>query len=242
MPTNRIEVCLSPALFNELNPEESITVVVDILRATSAICNAFENGARSLIPVGTVEEAKQYKKRGFLLAAERDGIVLDFADFGNSPFNFSSEIVGGKDIAYSTTNGTRTIEIASDSFMVAIGSFINISTLAEWLAHSGRDVIILCAGWKNKVNLEDSFYAGALAEKLLETGNFITQCDSVEIALDLWSAGKDDILGYIEKAAQRSRLREKGLDDCIPFCHKPDIGTVIPVLKDGSLIPLVAKE
>lgn len=236
MLKNKLEVCLSPALYGEYKNEEAITVVVDILRATSAICAALENGANSLIPVGTVEEAREYKKRGYLVAAERDGYVLDFADFGNSPFNFRRDLIEGKDIAYSTTNGTMTINLASGSHSVAIGSFMNISALAGWLINSGRNVIILCAGWKNKVNLEDSFYAGALAERLIDSGRFETDCDSAKIACDLWKSGKNDILSYIERAAQRRRLREKGLDDCIPFCHTADSTGIIPVYRDGRLV------
>jgi len=236
MDVKKLEVCLSPALYGEYRNEEAITVVVDILRATSAICAALDNGARSIIPVGTVEEAREYKQKGFLVAAERDGYILDFADFGNSPFNFSKENIGGRDIAYSTTNGTRTIEMASTSFEVVIGSFLNISSLAGWLNSSGRDVIILCAGWKNKVNLEDSFFAGALADLLIMSGRYMTECDSAKIAADLWNSGKNDVLLYIDRAAQRSRLREKGLDDCIPYCHTPDATSVIPVYRDGRLV------
>ena len=236
MEINKLEVCLSPALYGEYMNEEVITVVVDILRATSAICTALHNGARSIIPVGTVDEARDYKSRGFLIAAERDGYILDFADFGNSPINFSSENIAGRDIAYSTTNGTRTIEMASSSFEVVIGSFLNISSLASWLVESNRDIVILCAGWKNKVNLEDSFFAGALGERLLNSGKYMTECDSAKIVEDLWNSGKNDVLLYIDRAAQRSRLRDKGLDDCIPYCHTNDITSVIPIYREGRLV------
>lgn len=234
----KFEVCLSPALFQYYKKVEAIIVVVDTLRATSSICEAFANGARSVIPVSSVEEARQYKKRGYSVAAERDGIILDFADFGNSPFNFSRENVEGKEIAYSTTNGTKTIREASGCAAVVIGSFLNISALTAYLADSERDVIILCAGWKNKINLEDSFFAGALAYRLLDTGFFETECDAARIALDLWSLGESDMLGYIDKSSQRKRLRMKGLDDCIPYCHTPDSTEVIPILKGDRLVSL----
>lgn len=233
-----LETCLSPAMSGVYLNSNSIVVVIDTLRATSAICNALENGAVSLKPVGTVEEAKRLKEKGFLVAAERDGYVLDFADFGNSPFNFTPERVRGKSIVYSTTNGTRTIEIASAGYMVVIGSFLNISALADWLKEQDRDVLLLCAGWKDKINIEDSLFAGALAGRLLDSDVFETKCDSVKITLDMWSLAKDDILGYLEKAAQRSRLREKGLDDCIPFCHTPDSTRVIPVYNNGIITRL----
>lgn len=238
MGKHSIEVCLSPALFEYHSDSESIAVVVDTLRATSAICSALANGADKLIPVATVEQARDMKSNGFIVAAERDGYVLDFADFGNSPFNFTEERVKGKAIVYSTTNGTRTIELASACHDVVIGSFLNISALSDWLISQQRDIVIFCAGWKNRVNIEDSFFAGALCTKILESNDFITICDSAKICMDMWGIGKDDPLLYIDKAAQRMRLKEKGLDDCIPFCHKPDFTSVIPVFRNGEIIKL----
>jgi 2-phosphosulfolactate phosphatase len=106
---NHIEVCFSPALYADYENKEAIVVVTDILRASSAIVTAFMNGVERLIPVGTLEEAKAYKDQGYMVAAERDGIVRDFADFGNSPYNFSADRVHGKEIVYSTTNGTQAV-------------------------------------------------------------------------------------------------------------------------------------
>lgn len=239
MDKYNLEVCLTPAIFDRYADPDAIVVVIDILRASSAICNAFANGAKSLIPVRNLDEARKYKKKGFLVAAERDGYVQDFADFGNSPFNFTPERIRGKTIVYSTTNGTRTIDEASVCHMVVIGSFLNISSLEKWLLRQERNVILLCAGWKGKVCLEDSVFAGALASRLIKTDKFTTICDSAQIVLDLWKSAEPGVLAYIDKAAQRNRLREKGLDDCIPFCHSPDSTDAIPYLKKDRLLNLM---
>ena len=236
MGLRKLETCFSPALYEADQHSGSIVVIIDILRASSAICTAFANGASSIIPVAEVHEAKEYKKRGYLVAAERDGYVLDFADFGNSPFNFTSEKVAGKSIIYSTTNGTGIIKLASSAGAIVIGSFLNISALTDWIINQDKDVVLFCAGWKNRFNLEDSVCAGAMAERLLESGNYETICDSTLAAIDLWGLAKGDLPGYIEKAAQRSRLRSKGLDDCINFCLTADFTNKIPVLKDGHLV------
>src|SRR6266542_5954411 len=111
-----VEVSFTPASFDCFRNPRAVVVVVDVLRATSAICAAFMNGVDKIIPVGTVEEARAYKQKGFLVAAERDGLVLDFADFGNSPYNFTPERVKGKTIVYSTTNGTQAIQMASSCY------------------------------------------------------------------------------------------------------------------------------
>jgi 2-phosphosulfolactate phosphatase len=233
-----IEVCFSPALYPYYRNNEAIVVVADILRATTAICAAFENGARELIPVEGVEEAREWKKRGFLVAAERDGLVLDFADFGNSPFNFTPQNVRGASIVYSTTNGTGAIRMASEARQVAIGAFINLSALAAWLTAENSDVVVLCAGWKNRFNLEDSVFAGALSDALIRTGNFKTICDSTVAAIELWNNARGDITGFMEKAAHRHRLKKLGLDDVMEYCNTPDSTGVIPVLKEDRLVDI----
>lgn len=236
MGKRKLETCFSPALYEADQHAGSIVVIIDILRATSAICTAFENGAHSLIPVSEVSEAKEYKNKGYLVAAERDGYVLDFADFGNSPFNFTRDKVEGRTIVYSTTNGTGIINLASTAGKVAIGSFLNITALTDWLISESKDIVLFCAGWKNRFNLEDTICAGAIAGRLMKSNHFSTICDSTLAALDLWSLAKGDLRGYIEKVAQRTRLREKGLDDCIEFCLTADFTKKIPVIKNGILV------
>lgn len=236
MIKRRLETCFSPALYEPEGHVDSIVVIIDILRATSAICTAFANGASSIIPVATIEEARDYKEKGYLVAAERDGYVLDFADFGNSPFNFSHDRVAGKTIVYSTTNGTGIINLAYKAGYIVIGSFLNFSSLVRWISSQERNVVLFCAGWKNRFNLEDTICAGAIAAELLSTSLYSTICDSTHAAIDLWLVAKPDILGYIDKVAQRSRLRDKGLDDCIEFCLTTDFTDKIPVIKDGILV------
>ena len=237
-PKNRLEVCLSPAIYSKHADDNNIVVIADILRATSSICAAIHNGVKGLIPVATVDEAREMKQRGYLVASERDGYVLDFADFGNSPFNFTPEIVQGREIAYSTTNGTRCIHMASHSRAVVIGAFLNLSSLTEWLIAQNAPVLIFCASWKDRFSLEDTVFAGALAERLLDSGKFETICDAVTASVDLWNLAKSDLFGYIQKSAQKSRLASKGLDDCIEFCLTSDVTAVIPAFENDRLVDI----
>jgi 2-phosphosulfolactate phosphatase len=237
-----IEVCLTPKLFTEIQTTENFLVVlVDILRATTSICAAFENGVAGILPVATLSEAREMKSRGFLVASEQDGKKLDFADFGNSAFNFSSDRIGGKTLVYCTTNGTRALEIARKADKIAIGAFINISALAQWLQQEEKNVVILCSGWKNKFCLEDTIFAGALTAQLLESGRFKTNCDSAVAAVDLWNLAKIDVLAYIEKAAHRHRLKKLELDDVIPYSFTPDSTRVVPVFMHGRISDVQAK-
>ena len=232
----KIEVCLTPSVFSEFRNDDAIVVVVDILRATSAIITAFMHGVRKIIPVATLEEAKAYKDKGYLVAAERDGIVRDFADFGNSPYNFQQQKIRNREIVYSTTNGTHCIMMARNSYRVLIGGYLNLTALSDFIKAEQRDLLILCAGWKNKFNLEDTLFAGALAEKVLQDQNYGTICDSALASIDLWTMARADMMHYIEKAAQRHRLKKNGLDDVIEYCHTPDLTALIPVLKENYLL------
>ncbi|MFA6923544.1 MAG: 2-phosphosulfolactate phosphatase [Bacteroidales bacterium] len=235
-----IEVSFTPLLFNLHKKRNSIVVIVDILRATTAICTAFANGVKHIIPVATIEEAKKYKEKGYLVAGERDGIVLEGADFGNSPFNFSKENVNDKIFVVTTTNGTQAIELAKDCKKVAIGSFLNITSLCNWLVEENENITILCAGWKNRFNLEDTIFAGAVIENLLSNKKFNLKlnCDSAMASLDLWNVAKKDLIGYVQKFAHRERLRKLGLDNVIEYCFTKDVTDIIPVLDGDKLVKL----
>ncbi len=235
---NKVEVCLSPALYQFFENPDAVAVVVDVLRASSAIVTAFMNGAERIIPVGTIEEARSMKEKGYMVAAERDGLVKDFADFGNSPYNFTEDRVKNNHIVYSTTNGTQAIQLASSSHSVVVGAFLNLQAIVDYLLKMDRDVLILCAGWKNKFNLEDTLFAGAVADKLLQYQNFNTICDSTLASQDLWRIARKDLRNYIEKAAQRHRLKKNKLDDVIDYCLIPDQTDMIPSLKDDYLVKL----
>jgi len=231
----KVEVVFSPALYAHFENPGANVVVVDILRATSAICTAFMNGVSKVIPVPSQEEARVFKQNGYLVAAERDGRVLDFADFGNSPFNFTRDRIEGKQVAYSTTNGTKAVHMARKSKNVLIASFLNLTAVANFLIEQHDEVLILCAGWKGKFSLEDTLFSGALAEQLLASEKFHTICDSTTASLDLWKLAKPDVMAYIEKVAQRDRLRKLGLDDVLEYCHTPDLTTRVPAFRNGVI-------
>jgi 2-phosphosulfolactate phosphatase len=235
MSRNKVEVCFTPSAYESFFREETIVVVVDILRATSSICTAFMNGAKKIIPVATLEEAKAYKDKGFLVAAERDGIVRDFADFGNSPFNFTAEKVKDKEVVYSTTNGTHSIMLAGKSYRAIIGSYLNHASLVNYIQAEKRDLLILCAGWKQKFNLEDTLFAGALADALISGCNFESSCDSTLASIDLWNIARHDLMAYVKKVAQHQRLKKNKLDDSIEYCHTFNLTDKVPYLKDYYL-------
>lgn len=233
---NTIQTCYSPALFPLFKEENAIVVVVDVLRATSAICTAIHHGVDKMIPVAGLDEARKYKAEGYLVAAERNAIKQDGFDFGNSPYHYIDEDLSGKTIVISTTNGTQAIEAAKDSSTILIGSFLNISSIANWILQQERNVIVLCAGWKNKFNLEDSIFAGALSLKLIQSGKFNTVCDSTIAAGYLYERANNDLYGFLEYSSHRNRLKDLQLENDIRYCLAEDQMETIPVYMDGGLV------
>jgi len=230
-----IDVCFSPALFNMYDAPNSITVVIDILRATSSICVAFKHGVKSIIPVLTVEEAMAYKSKGFLIGAERHGEMLEGFDFGNSPFSYMDPIIKDRDIVLTTTNGTKAFEIAKNSYKVVAGSFLNMDVLITWLKEQQQDVILLCAGWKNTFNLEDTLFAGAMVYKLKKYFDFTVGRDSCIAAEYLYMLGKNDMYKFLEESSHRLRLEKLHIEKDIAFCLTPNQAEVIPCLNGHAL-------
>ena len=165
-----IEVCFTPGEYEYFKDEYEIVVVIDVLRATSAICAAFHNGIKSIIPVATIEEAREYKAKGYLVGAERKGQIVEGFDFGNSPYSYMNEALRGKEVVLTTTNGTKALDVAKDADTVVVGSLNNLDALCEWLAEQDKNILCLCSGWQDKFNLEDTICAGAISEYLIGTG------------------------------------------------------------------------
>ena len=230
-----VQVCYSPALFQFYDSTNRIIVVTDILRATSAIVTAFQYGVKSIIPVATIEDALMYRQNGYMAAAERNGIVQDGFEFGNSPFSYMTDHVKGQTIALTTTNGTQAVEIAKEASKVIIGAFINLSACANWILEQNENVTILCSGWKNRFNLEDTLFAGAVIDRLQE--HFSIHCDSSLMAVSLYRQHKDNLLDFAPRLTHYHRLVQRfGLIEDITFCLTPDAANVLPFYKDGKLI------
>src|SRR6201996_9087503 len=236
---NDLHVCLSPALLSLYNVEEYIVVIVDIFRATSSICYGIENGAEAIIPVAEVDECLAYhdKQTGYLLAAERNGEVVEGFDFGNSPFSYTKEKVAGKTIVLTTTNGTQALHLSRKAKKVVIGSFLNLTALCDWLKTQNENILLVCAGWKNNFNLEDTLFAGAVVEQL-KSATFVAD-DPAIAANDLYRIAKDDLNGYLKKTSHSERLKALGIEADIEFCLRVDLTTAIPVLEGDALVKLV---
>ncbi|HQS04571.1 MAG: 2-phosphosulfolactate phosphatase [Sphingobacteriales bacterium 17-39-43] len=237
MQKRNLEVCLTPALLHLHVFTQSIVVVIDIFRATSSICYGIENGAESIIPVATIEACESYRHSEYLLAAERNGEVVDGFDFGNSPFSYTEDKVSGKTIVLTTTNGTHAINMSRGAHKIVIGSFLNLAALCDWLKAQPNDVLLLCSGWKDKVNLEDTLFAGGVVHYLREENYAL---DDAGIASeDLYIMAKDDLNTYLKKTSHSERLKKLGIEEDIKFCLNLNITKGIPVLDGERLVKMI---
>lgn len=233
----QIDVCLSPELLNLYELKGQIVVVIDILRATSCMVTALAEGVESILPVATLDQCKQLGKRGYLTAAERGGEQVEGFDLGNSPRAYLEGAYAGKKVAVTTTNGTLAItKSATFAKQVLIGAFLNMTALADYLRQQPEDVVLLCAGWKGKVNMEDTLFAGALVSLLQDTHE--SCCDAPLAVKTLYETVKDDLLAYLMQASHARRLSKFGVEDDIRFCLDADQYSVIPVLKGEELVIL----
>jgi 2-phosphosulfolactate phosphatase len=234
--TLSIEVIVSPLLFPFRQTKENcVVVVVDVFRVGTTICVAFGQGVDKIIPVSTIEETKSYKEKGFLVAGERGGIKLDFADFGNSPFEISSADLKGKTLVVTSTNGTQAIEMAKDTGQVAIGTFSNLSFITEWLLTLKRNVVIFCSGWQQSISLEDTLFAGALTDTLVQGNKSFEMTDSAYTSIDLWNCVKADVATYLQRGTHYQRLVKLGAQKDLDFAVKLNTTKVIPVYENYYL-------
>ena len=232
---NSIEVCVSPALFKYKTTNNNyIVVIVDVLRATTSFCATFDSGAEAVIPVSGLDELLEYKNKGYLTAAERDGEKVDFADFGNSPSVFLHSDLQGKELAYSTTNGTQAVEMAKSSGNIVVAAFVNLSAVSNWLISQKKNVLILCSGWKNTFSLEDTLCAGALVESLEKSGKFTHICDASGSSLSLWQSSKNKLPEVVKKANHYQRLLTLGQQEDLIYCFRLDASKAVPVW-DGKM-------
>jgi 2-phosphosulfolactate phosphatase len=234
---NTVEVCFSPNDYPLYKSDHEIVVVIDVLRATTAIVAGIANGLESIIPVASLEEAFDYKSKGYIVAAERGGEMIEGFSFGNSPFSFLNPDLKGKKVVLSTTNGTKAIKTPENKIIV-IAALVNYRSVADWLMKQNKNVLLLASGWRNKFNLEDTICAGAITDMLLATGSFTSNEDSSIAAKYIYQSATDNILGYLKASSHRRRLKKLNLNEDIKFCLTPNQFDIVPILKGDEIVAI----
>ena len=234
-----LNTVLSPPLLKLYDITNCTVVIIDILRATSTIATALYNGAKSVIPVDSVADCiKLGKQMEVITAGERDGKIAEGLQYGNTPLQYTVDFIKGKTLVLTTTNGTKLLHVAlaANAKSIITGSFCNISAVCDFLVNQKSNVILACAAWKNRINIEDTLFAGAVINRIKE--NFEINCDASQIAETLYSNADGDLLGFMKEknASHFHRLMNFGLEEDIKFCLTEDNANVLSIYSGGRLI------
>jgi 2-phosphosulfolactate phosphatase len=229
-----IEVCFSPELIHLHEVTGKLVVVVDIFRATSTMVAALAHGVTEILPFAELEACRAMQNKGYLIAAERDGLTAPGFELGNSPLAFTDGAYAGRKIAMTTTNGTLAIEKSKGAAEILIGAFPNLQATVTYIQSRNLDVLIHCAGWKGRFNLEDSLYAGALVQAL---GESHANREDGAIAMEsLFALVGDNLPTYLSQAAHAKRLQNHGIEADIDFCLSLNLyNQVVGVSQNGEL-------
>src|SRR5689334_18367233 len=232
---------LSPALLHLYDLNHAIVVIIDVLRATSTIATALHNGAKCVIPVDSVAKCIELGRQiDGITAGERDGQIAEGLQHGNSPFEYPAAFIGGRTLVLTTTNGTKLLHMALDrgAGQIITGSFPNLGSVCDYLLSQNLPVLLACAAWKDKINIEDMLFAGAVINKIKQ--NFDINCDSSQIAETVYMEAKKDLYEFMKakNASHYQRLSGYGLEKDIRYCLTPDVAPVLPLYENGKLVVL----
>jgi 2-phosphosulfolactate phosphatase len=236
-PKPKLEVVLSPALLHLYQPKDTVVVIIDVFRATSTIAAALHNGAVCVIPVASVADCIELGNNipGSITAGERDGKIAEGLKHGNSPSEYPKDFIEGKTLILTTTNGTRLLHMVENAHTIITGSFLNLSAVCSFLMQQERDVILGCASWKDRFNLEDTLFAGAVVNHIMD--KFDINCDSARAANYLYErSGGKNFTGFLMDSSHYKRLSAFGLHADLAYCTTPDLHPVVPILRNGMLV------
>jgi 2-phosphosulfolactate phosphatase len=234
-----LHTSLSPALLHLYDVSDSIVVIIDVLRATSTIATALYNGAQSVIPVDSVTSCIEISRQiQGITAGERDGKIAEGLAYGNSPFEYPRSFIEGQTLVLTTTNGTRLLHMALDkgAKQIVTGSFPNLGAVCNYLIKAKQNTLLACAAWKDRVNIEDTLFAGAVINSVKD--HFFINCDSSQLAETIYTNAKEDLYQFMKEknASHYQRLSNYGLEKDIRYCLTPDLANVLPFYENEKLI------
>jgi 2-phosphosulfolactate phosphatase len=233
-----LHTILSPKLLNIYNVENSIVIIIDVFRATSTIATALYNGAQKIIPVDSVEKCITIGKQtpNSITAGERDGKVIEGLQYGNSPAEYPRSFIEGKTLVLTTTNGTKLLHMAlqNGADTIITGSFPNLDAVCNYIMAQNKNVFLGCSAWKDRFNLEDTLFAGAV---IYQVKNYFTiHCDSSLMAQQMYELHRHDMYSFARLTTHWHRLSQYGLEKDLEYCVTPNVANILPIYKEGSLV------
>lgn len=237
----KVRVYATSEQLQDKDIKDKLVVVIDVLRATSVMITALNNGCKEIIPVTDIEEAvkmaRNYDKDSHLLCGERNIVGIEGFDLSNSPLEFTREVVEGKTLLMTTTNGTKTIHRAKEGKEVIIASLLNAFSAAEYIINRGMDVAFVCAGTNGNFSIDDIVTVGAIISYLFNNKNNvdIKLSDLAFVCYDLYEYHKTDLRKLLENCIHYNKMIELGLSDDIDYCLQMNAIPIVGIYKDGII-------
>ena len=241
-----VEVFLTSSAVTQEDVKGRTVIVIDVLRASSTIAAALASGARAVVPVPDMAEAGKLASNldpsSFLLGGERGGEKIEGYHLGNSPLEYSQKRVGDRIIVFNTTNGTVAISQAREAEHLVVGSFLNAQRVVDFVLEKGLDVAVICAGWRNRVALEDTLCAGLILSRLWHDAEPALRTDTAHIAFTQYQNDKSTLLTALRRCNHAQWLTSRGYAEDVEYCLQIDKLPVLPYFDDSRLVLYEATE
>jgi 2-phosphosulfolactate phosphatase len=239
-----IDVIFTPSQINENELKDKSAIIIDVLRASTTISVAIQNGCKDVIPTDDIEQALRLSTSLFeettILCGERNGKLIPGFDLGNSPTEYAQEVIKDKTLIYASTNGSVALVKSRFSKQGFVCGFVNISEVAQKIVKNvlskGEDVIIICSGKLDEFSMEDTVCAGMLIDKikkLLPKNSRVNLNDSARASLILYKGQKKDLLKMLKESDHGKYLIEIGMGGDLEICASVDSLKIVPVLVNG---------
>lgn len=232
-------VYVSSKYFKAGELSDKTAVVIDLLRASSTMVTALQNGCDRIIPATSPNEAVKIKRASegeVLLGGEIDELKIQGFDLGNSPLEYNGTDIAEKTILYTTANGTVAVKRCDEAAEVLIGCMLNAQAVAQKVMEIGRDAALVCAGVRGKFSTDDVIAAGCILDRMVRLDGSLEMDDLSRVALKMYLGAKRDVRSALEGCAHYEHLVSLGLDEDIAFCLREDIYSVVPAYREGVII------
>ncbi|MBW4556757.1 MAG: 2-phosphosulfolactate phosphatase family protein [Trichormus sp. ATA11-4-KO1] len=232
----------------ELTPTDKTpdcAIAVDVLRATSTIATVLASGGEAVQAFSDLDQliavSEKWPQEKRLRAGERGGAKVPGFELGNSPLDCTPEVVKGRRLFISTTNGTRALQRIQDSPNVLAAALINRAAVVQYLLEKQPETVwIVGSGWEGNFSLEDTVCAGAIAHSLIQQSQFsqeeIAGNDELISAIALYSQWQDDLLGLFHQASHGKRLLRLECHEDLKYCAQTDILDVLPIQQEIGVL------
>ncbi len=210
--------------------ENKTVVVIDILRATSVMLTALANGAKEIVPVISPEEALQksflYNVEEVLLGGERNAMKIEGFHLGNSPLEYTPEVVSGKTVIITTTNGTRALHSSLNAKNVFIGAFLNVAAIVEQIKEE-EEVVLFCSGTNNNFSLDDGMCAAVIMSELSKSKQ-TELSDFANLLVTAYQTKSENLNLLLHDCYHLNLLIQKGFEKDVTYCLQNSLYSIVP--------------